>query len=324
MPPQDFKVSRHDSGSAESTASAPSRSRREPQRSRSSSRTGTNRSNSREPAAVTGPFQVAAVGMLCAHQRNLPVAEVSQEVGVAPFAAQSAPALSAALLAETREELERLAKAADRAAAACAASAPLAEALREAVMRELALITSSRADLDDRALKQRIDELRASAAQGLELLQGALNPAAAEESHMECEVAPAAPSFAAAPGSLDSPQRGNASPKRVLDRQGMAPMAPRAASPLPCPRRRQLPGTPQKQQPRSPERAQAKKSPRGQQAQPHARNLQSLPSGPLSPPLAVTLGDVASDMRQALSEIRIARRLPREPCALSPLGGRGL
>lgn len=296
--------------------------------------------------------------------------ELSEFVPPAP----TASSLSAALLAETRDELETLAKAADRAAATCLASAPLAEALRSAVMRELAQIEIKQAAMasqpdgvSDFSLHQRIIELRASAAQGLELLRGALESTPAVSTANvpavgadDCQPTSPPPAFASLPRSLGSPQRPTVCSATALPQQrdlsnqmpfGVSQAAPRAASPLPrASGRRQLsaqafqsplpsiypsaaPDGPPSSTPLGSSaqvlRSGGYGSPvAGSPAASAAARLAPPGSGdapPLSPPLAAALGGVAADMRQALSEIRSARRAPREPretSVLSPLGGR--
>jgi len=92
--------------------------------------------------------------------------------------------MAAALLAVARDELRALAEAADRAASTCSASAPLAEALRAEVERELFLLETQQANLaslDDGAMQEeeeaflrKVEALRASAGQALALLEEAL------------------------------------------------------------------------------------------------------------------------------------------------------
>merc|ERR1711972_153198 len=79
----------------------------------------------------------------------------------------SAASVTAAILAATREELGSLAQVAVRARAVCRQSAPLTEALRAEVARELAELEVSVADngIDP----QRLAELRDAATEALTL-----------------------------------------------------------------------------------------------------------------------------------------------------------
>jgi len=267
-----------------------------------------------------------------------PLGLASELSEFAPPPAPTFAAISAALLAETREELDMLAKAADCAATTCLASAPLAEALRTAVMRELAQLEAKQATMslqadpfEEAALRQRISELRASAAQGLELLRGALknSPAFQAEAQSPCTTTSLPPSTSPAsmanlqvPAQAFTSLSGFRSPDfpPVLHGAHPMPAAPRAASPLPraCTRPWNdaiVPGTP----PHGVVQSCVDTPPPGATAA-----LQgSASTNSLSPPFALALGCVVADMRQALSEIRLARRMqPREPRVASPLGGR--
>lgn len=79
------------------------------------------------------------------------------------------------LLAHAREDLLALAQAAQQAAGACRASAPLAATLRGEAARELAMLEVLQSNApDDDSIQQRVATLRASVAQALKLLREAL------------------------------------------------------------------------------------------------------------------------------------------------------
>jgi len=229
--------------------------------------------------------------------------------GLASHISQFAPpapgagSVAAAMLAEAREELGALAEAAECAAASCLESAPLAEALRSTVLRELAELEefAAHAFVDSgegdpgACLPRRITELRDAAAQGLLMLQGAMRhgaspPAAAAAGEGATRHGASPPGAAGAGEAAAARMRVPPPPAPLPTFAAAAALSPGAS--------RSAPTSP---------------------ASPTAAGGSTSPACSPSPQLATALGDVAADMRQALTEIRARRSGPTAPTAAAEL-----